>query len=899
MSERGVRAGVRRLFRLALHRPDWAADEADAELESVLQERVDFLVSGGMAPDAARAEALGRLGDSIHGARARLQHSAERRERHLMLSEWLDDLLTDGRYALRSLRRSPAVATAAILTLALAIGANTAIFSAVNAVMIRPLPFQQPDRLVALWEKNPDFHWYQEDAAPANYIDWQEQVSAFADVAAYPSFPGTVTLTGSGAPRLLPAQVVTGNFFEVLGIRPFLGRTLRPSETWSTGGPSAAVLSYRCWRDVFGADRGLVGRTVQLDGQSVEVAGVLPERFAYPGLDVDVWQAVGWDPTARTQVWFRRAHFVRTVARLKPGATAESANAAFQAVVTRLEHDYPATNTHMGAGLTPLHDFLIGSTRLPLLVMFGSVAVLLLIACANVGNLLLVRAAGREREAALRLALGAGRGRLVRMAFAESLVLATLGGAAGVALGGWGTRILVAMQPPGMLPVQDLSMNWGVLAYAVAGTALSALLFGIAPAVWMGRRIPADALHEEGRTASGSLRSGRLGDAILVCQVALAIALTLGAGLLVRSYLVLQGVAPGFESQGVLAVRIVLPGIRFDSTRKVLSFYDELEARARALPGVEAAALVSQVPLGPPSWSSQFSIAGHPTPDQGTQAIHRELSREYHKVMRVPLLRGRFITDADRREAPYVVLINETLARTYFQGENPIGQRVAFDRIPDSMSTWRTIIGVVADERQASLAESPQPEFVAPYSQEARSAMTLLVRTRGDPATLGPAVRQIVAQLDPGLAISSMQTMDEVRMASLARDRFLTALLLSFALVGVVLGLVGVYGVVAQLARRRTREMGIRIALGARVGQVQWIVVRHGVVVTLLGVALGVGAALATTGALRTLLYHVAPTDPATFVLVPLLALVTSALASWLPAIRVSRADPSDVLRSD
>jgi putative ABC transport system permease protein len=642
----------------------------------------------------------------------------------------------------------------------------------------------------------------------------------------------------------------------------------------------------------------VVGKTLQLSGRTVEVIGVLPATFSFPGLDAEVWQSVRWDPANRSAPWFRRAHWMLPVARLKPGVTLESANAALQTVVQRLSREYPATNAHMGAGMTPLHQFLIGSTRLPLLVMFGAVAVLLLIACANVANLLLVRAAGREREAAVRLALGAGRGRLFRQSLAESAVFAGLGGSAGVALGWWGTRVLAALQPAGMLPVADVSISWTVLLYALGATVLAAGVFGVAPTVWTIRRVAADVLRDEGRTASGSLRARRWSEALLVAQVALALALTLGAGLLVRSYVLLQRVEPGFDAKNVLTVGVGLPGLRYDSTRKVLAFFDQLTRGARALPGVEAAGLVSQLPLGLPSWTSEFGIAGREPMERGGEVLHRDLSPDYLKVMRVPLIRGRGFTDADRGDAPNVVLINEALARMYFKGQDPVGQRIAFDRVPDSSSTWRTIIGVVGDERQGSLSQESRPEFLAPATQEGRSGMTLVVRTRGDPMALAGPVRRLVAQIDPLLAIESIQTMEDVRTVSLGRDRFLTVLILSFAGVGLALCIVGVYGVAAQLARRRMREMGIRIALGARAGQVQWLVVRHGVVLTALGIGVGVAIALGTTRVIRTLLYRVAPADPLTYLAVPFLVLLTAVAASWLPAARASRADPCQVLRN-
>jgi putative ABC transport system permease protein len=438
-----------------------------------------------------------------------------------------------------------------------------------------------------------------------------------------------------------------------------------------------------------------------------------------------------------------------------------------------------------------------------------------------------------------------------------------------------------------------------VLGYAFVATGLCAALFGIAPTLWTRRRVPADVLRDEGRTASGGLRARRWGDALLVSQVALALALTLGAGLLVRSYVLLQRVDPGFDATNVLNLELSLPGFRYDSTNKALAFFDELERDARGLPGVQGAAVVSEVPLDESTWSSQFAIAGREPLPSGSEVWHRELTFEYHQVMRVPLIRGRLFTEADRQDAPLVVLINEALARRYFPGEDPVGRRISFDRIPTATSQWRTIVGVVGDERQRSLGEPPQPEFIAPYSQEPRNKMTLVVRSTTASAGLIQPLRDIVARLDPELAITSIRSMEDVRSASLARDRFLTVLMLSFAGVGLTLGLVGVYGVVAQLARRRTRELGIRVALGARAGQLQWLVVRHGVLLTATGIAAGLVVATVATRAMRTLLYDVAPLDPVTFVAVPLLVLGTAVAASWLPAARASRADPCQVLRAD
>ncbi|MFN0181019.1 MAG: ADOP family duplicated permease [Gemmatimonadales bacterium] len=888
-----------RLFGLALRRPDDAGPDADAELASMMDEQVRHLIERGMDPEAARAEALRRFGTSVPQTREAVQRSAARRDRGIRLREWIDDAVVDIAVSLRSFRKSPGLAAAAVLTLALAIGANTAIFSAVEAVLLRPLPFAHPRELVALWEKNPDFGWDRADAAPANMLDWKKQAEGFADIGGYSSFGDDATLTGKEPPRLLSSRQATGNFFSLLGVRPALGRLFRDEETWRDGDARVVVLTQATWRDAFGADPAVIGTTIELDGRPTEVIGVLPKSFALPGLEVDLWYPTRWDRAFETEVWFRRAHWLRVVGRLKPGMTPERADATLQTVVARLQRDFPVTNARMGAGLTPLHEFLVGSTRLPLLVIFGGVSSLLLIACGNIANLLLVRSVGQARESAVRLALGAGRGRLLRQALTESALLAAAGGIAGIALGAAGASLLAALRPAGLLPTEDITMSWVVLGYSAAASALAAVLFGLAPASVAARRRPAEVLRAEGRGASGSRRATRWADLLLVGQVAVTIALTLGAGLLVRSYLRLSNVDPGFDSRQVLTVSLDLPGIRFDSAAKVFAFYAELERRTRALAGVESAAIVSKVPLGPPSWSSDFAIQGQPPRERAAQVVHREQTHDYQRVMRVPLRRGRLLTEADRRGAPGVVLINETMARMHFAGLDPIGQRLAFDRIPDSTTYWRTIVGVVGDERQVALGTESTPEIIAPYEQEPRSAMTLVVRTTAPPRVLAAPIRAIVADLDPMLAISSIRTMDEIRAISLGRERFLTGLLLSFAGVGLGLSLVGVYGVGSELARRRLREMGIRLAIGATPGGVRWLIVRHGLGLTTLGALLGVTAALAAAGLIRSLLYQVAPSDPVTFVVVPALVLVTAAAASWLPGHRASRTDPAQVLRQD
>lgn len=658
------------------------------------------------------------------------------------------------------------------------------------------------------------------------------------------------------------------------------------------------MISDRFWREQFRADRGVVGRSVHIGGQLLQIVGVMPPGVSFPVEGLDAWRPMAFKPEARGKNFFRRAHLVRAIARLAAGASLEDAEAQLHAVAARLTQQYPATNTYMGAGLTPLHQFLVGDTRLPLIVLLTAVGLLLLIACANVGNLLLVRAVGREREAALRLTLGAGQRRLAKQALTESLVLSLLGGGAGVALGIGGTRALEGLLPAGMLRVTHFAVNWPVLAYVVAIVIASGLLFGMAPALWAGRRSPTESLKEGGRSGD-SQRMRRLTSALVVGEVALAVVLTLGAGLLVRSFQQLTRVDPGFDPHGVLATRFLLSGPKYDSASAALAFYDQLVRRVDALPGVIGAAGTSPAPLVGTGYTSDFVIAGRPAGEYYTEITHRRVTPGYFHVMRVPIRHGRAFTAADGAQALPVVIINEQVARRYFKGEDPVGQRMTFDKVPNDSSQWATIVGVAGDERQRSLSADPLNEVYEPIAQDPSPALVLMTRVAGSPDAIAPAIRRTFAELDAQLAISDMQSMDAIRRGSLARERFLMAMLVVFASVGLLLAIIGVYGVLAQVARRRTREMGIRIALGAPASQVRWLVVRHGLGLVLTGLVIGIGVAFVMTRGLVALLYHVAPADPVTFAAVPVLLALTGLAAAWIPAMQASRADPAIALRSE
>jgi putative ABC transport system permease protein len=879
---------VRRRFR-ALFRRAQVERDLDEELRYHLDRETEKYVALGMSPDVARRQALVVFGGV---ERTKEDHRDGRRVR------WLTDAIGDAHYAVRTLARSPALASAAIVTLALGIGATTAIFSAVNAVVLRPLPFPAPDRLVMLWEKNPDRGWYKQSTAPANMFDWRDQVRAFAKVGGYTEFNTTKTLTTASGPEVVETIGVAGDLFPALAVQPALGRWLDARDDW-TNGQRRALISSRMWRNMLGSDPRIVGRTIELDGQRWEVVGVMPDRFSFPDPKLDVWVAMGWDPTTRSAAFFRRAHWFRAIARLTPAASIEQADAELQGVMSRLEKTYPAINTHMGAGLTPLHEFIIGDTRRPLFVMLGAAALLLLIACANVGNLLIVRALGREREVSLRLALGAGRGRLIRQWMTESVVLAGVGAVAGLALGITGTRALMALQPAGLLPVTTADLDLTVFGFTLAISTASAVVFGLVPAIRTGRHSPAESMREGTRAVAGGRRLRRWGDGLVVGEIALALLLTIGAGLLIRSLWQLQRVPPGFDAQGVLSVQLNAPSARYKSATDAIAFYDALLTRIRALPGVTAAAATSQLPLSSFGWSSDFTAAGWPATRWGSEVVHREISPDYFTVMRVPLLAGRAFTAADRVGTPNVVIINRSLADTYFADESPIGKAITFDRVPDSTSTWRTIVGVVGDEHQRTLAAEPRQEFYAPVAQDTRRALYLMIRGDGDPAALGASVRRAIGEADPTLGILSMRPLPRVVAASMARERFFTTLMTVFAGVGLVLAMVGIFGVMAQLVQRRRHEMGIRIALGAQAAQVRWIVVRRGLGLAIAGLAIGLGAATLATRALERLLFGVTRLDPVAFVSIPILLALTTIAASWLPATRATRADPAEALRAE
>jgi predicted permease len=809
-----------------------------------------------------------------------------------------DNVWQDVRFSIRTLRRNPGYTTAAVAVLALGIGSTTAIFSAANAYLFRPLPFAEPDRLVTLFETNPEFGWEDANAAPANVLDWQEQVAAFDGVASYSTFSNKVPFVREGEPELLSVINVTGNFFSVLGVAPEVGRGFVWDETWQ-GNDNVVVLSHGFWVSHFGADPSVVGTTLDLGSATVEIVGVAPAGFSFPTPGTDMWSPWGWDPEARTQVWFRRAHWVTPVARLAPGVTPEQADAEFQTVVKRLQVDFPETNRVMGARFMPIRDFLIRDVRLILFVLSGAVSMLLLLACTNVANLNLVRASGRTREVALRFALGAGRRRIVRQLLTEGLVVAAAGGILGLGLGWLGIRALSAKQTLGIEGATSLVLDARVVLATLAATLVAGLLSGAAPAF---RGAGADvqaSLKDGGRGASLGRGGIRLVNSLVVVEVALAVLLVVGAGLTARSFWLLRSVDPGFETSGVLALQFTIPSARYSSREEVLAFQDDFERRLEGRPGIQRAGLVGQLPLNGSSWSSQFQAEGWPPDRVGFEILHRRADSGYFEALGIPLLRGRLFEPTDAPDGPNVVVINETFAKEHFPDEDPIGKRIAYDRAATPESIWYEVVGIVGDQAQVSPGQPPRAEVFEFRDQDWGRTVWFVVRTEGETAGALAAARSVLREIDPLIPLAQARPLREVWRRSMASDEFILTLLGAFGALALILATVGVYGVTAQAAKRRTQEIGIRMALGAAEAQVVGMMLLQGMALVGLGLLLGLGVAVVASGVLETLLFGVAPNDPATLAAVVTLLAAVAAAACYLPARRATAVDPVESLRSE
>ena len=859
--------------------PDVRAD-VDDELAFHLETRAAEHVARGVPEADARRLAREEFGD-LEEARRRCLAIGEERLRRRRRVELGQAIRGDLRLALRALRRRPAFAAVVLLTLALGFGANTAILGVVHGVLLRPLPYAQPERLVALWPE----HFL----SNAELLFLRERLRTAAQVETYS--PGwSVTLTGAGEAAQLPAARVSSGFFEALGARPLLGRGFVAADA-RPGTNDVAILSHALWRARFGADPRVVGRRIELDGTPQTVVGVMPPDFWYHANGVQLWQPIVLDPAAP----FHREASALGMARLRAGATTGHARAELRALVAPMREAL-AYDADYGrdADVVPLGDALVGSVRLPLLVLLGAAACIVLIAVANVVNLLLVRAVERRREAAVRMALGAGRGRLVRQLLVESLTLASLGGLLGMGLGAVGVRALRALLPADLPRAPEVATGPAVLLVGAAATLAAGLLLGLV-AARAGTRGDAQAALR-GRGDDGAGRSGqRLRAGLVVAEVALAFTLVVGAGLMVRTLWNLSRVEPGFGTASALTFT-VSPGGRGAERRQYL--HDVLD-RLRALPGVHAVGATHQLPLAGHSWDTDLQVEGRPLAAGAVPplAAWRIVTDDYFRTMAIPLRAGRPFAERDEAGAPRVAIVNRRLARELWPGEDPIGKRLTAGFA--TMNEPATVVGVVGDVRHDALTAEPPAELYLPFRQRLAGPMHVVVRTEGDALARAAELRAAAVAVNAAVPVADLRTLDAVVAASVAQPRLVTALLLLFGTLGLALGAVGVYGVVAYGVGQRTREIGVRLALGAEWRSIVRLVVGGGLRYALAGLGLGVAAALLLTRAMRRLVYGVGVADPATYAALALLLLGVVLLASWLPARRAARLDPAVVLRGE
>lgn len=807
----------------------------------------------------------------------------------------MSEFLATFRYALRSLRRSPGFAAAAVLTLGLGIGATTGIFRLVNSLLLRSLPYADPGRLVRIYETWAPMGDRLGNVSPLDVVDWRAQARTLDGIAMMTS--SSMALTGSGAPDVLQAGVTSVNLFDLLGVRPALGRTFRPDEE-VVGNHRVALLAYATWRDRFGADPTVVGRTIALSGYAYEVVGVLPSGFQDPrgGTPPDLWRPLALTLTPES----RGGHFLQAIGRLADGATLAGARAELATIMTRLAVEYPVTNTDRGARVVRLRDAVSADVRRPLQVLLAAVGLLLVIACVNVANLVLVRANGRGRELAVRTALGAGRGALVRQLLAEHVVLAAAGGLLGLALAeamGVGLRTLGGGLVAGLERVET---DWVVVGFAVAVSALTVLAFGLVPLLRATRLDVRAALTDGGRGSTGGRAARRARVALAGVQLGLSFVLLVGAGLLARSFLRLTSEDAGFAREGVLTFALDLEGDRYDNGTAVREFHRSMIERLEGLPGVRAAGYVNRLPLSGSYSCDSFGLGDRPAPPGGQEpcAEQRVATSGYFAAMGIPVLAGRGPTERDLPESPPVVIINAAMARLYWPDGDPLGKTFAWG-MASADADWRTIVGVVGDVRHFGLDQPARPEVYLPASQVPDTYAVYAVRTTGDPATLAPAVRALVREVDPDLPVRALRTTGDLVRASVAEPRLRTVLLAVFAALAALLAAVGVYGVLAYGVVQRTAEIGVRVALGARESQILGMVLRQGVTVALAAVAGGLLVTLWVTPALAELLYEISPTDPMVLTGVAAFLLTIAALAAYVPARQAARTDPLEALRHE
>ena len=848
-------------------------------------------------------------------------------------------MLQDLKYAGKLLRKDKGFTLTSVVTLAICIGANAAIFSVVEGVVLRPFPYEKPDRIAVLWASNPAEGWEKSRITAADYFDWEALNSTFETTAIFQS--AAANLTGNGDPEQLLGARVSASYFDVLGVQPILGRAFMPAENLPDADP-VAILGYGIWRSRFGADPGVIGRDIYLDDLTFRVVGVMPEgvypTFATtqatlplrPDLN-EIWMPMVY---REERTGNRRSHVYGALGRLREGTSIEQAQADMDTIAAQLEREYPESNLDDRVIVARFHDEVVGEVRPALLMLLGAVALVLLVACANVAGLLLARSSARTREVAIRRALGASRGRLVRQLLTESVSLAVLGGLLGVAVAHWGIRLVTALAPGSVPRLDEIGLDSGVLAFTVVVSALTGLVFGLAPSLYTGRSDLRGSLQDGRATSVGSARQ-RLRAALVVAEVALAVILVVGAGLLFKSFWKIQSVDPGFDESNTLQLMLVLPYNPYPERHAVVSFYDELVGRLQTLPGVTAVATAYDGPLGA-TWLDSFSVVGQPPLEFGElqSAWMRIISPGYFRTAGISLLRGQAFDGSERYDAPGVAVVNESFVRTFLTASDsaagaigdiepsrtigppgparatdpldppdPIGQRLSYATpnkiFPGEAPEEWEIIGVVSDVRFLGPDQEPQPAFYVPFAQFPSWEMRVLLRTEGDPLALAAAVQEQVWAVDPNQPVWDITTLEQVLTTSVAGRRLNLLLMGIFGATSLILAAIGIYGLLAFSVAQRTHEMGIRIALGARRANVLKLVVGQGMVLVAIGIALGLLGAFALTRVMASMLFEVSVTDPIVFGAVVLSLAAVALLACVIPARRATRVDPLVSLRSE
>jgi putative ABC transport system permease protein len=805
-------------------------------------------------------------------------------------------MLQDVRLALRSLRKRPGFSLVVIITLALGIGANTAIFSVVNAVLLAPLPYGQPDRLVALWAKNDKRNLTQRPISYPNFKDWRAQNQVFEQLAAVRG--ESFSLADRGEPERVSGVRVSTNILSLLGVKPVAGRDFLPEEE-QPAKASVALIGYGLWQRRYAADPRLLGQTVTLEGRAFTIVGVLPAWLKYPGLNVPPDGAEVWIPYVPLPSEQNRSFAnVRPIGKLRPGVSLPQAQAEMNVIAARLEQQYPNDNTNLGVEIIPLHEMLTGHVRLALWILLGAVGFVLLIACVNVANLLLARAAGRRVETAIRTALGASRWRVMRQLLAECLALSLGGSLLGVLLAYQGIELLTRTRAGNIPRVEEIGINARALGFTLLISCVTALLFGLLPALQASRLELVETLKEGRKGAAGNVLNRRWLNGLVVTEIALALMLLVGAGLLIRSFRAISEVDPGFNPRNVLTLSVPLPQAGYPDQAAQYRYYEQALARVNAVPGVQEAAAVFRLPLVGLA-TAIFTVQGQPVPvGSEPNADYRTISHNYFRAVGIPLLKGREFNEHDTVETADAVIVNQELAKRYWPNENPVGKHL---QIALEKTRWREVVGVVGSAKLAGLDAKVDPAIYVPLPQNtwpnALRTSSIVVRTNVEPRSLAQAIRQEVRAVDPALPITQVRTLEEIVDGSLAQRRFNMTLLLIFAAVAGVLALVGIYGVMSYSVAQRNSEMSIRLALGAQQADILKLVVGTGAKLTAAGVLIGLAGAVGLTRLMTGLLYGVSAVDPLVYVIIPLLLAVTALLATYLPARRAAKVDPLIALK--